>query len=139
MTPFDKPIDPGEPVQAPNDPGDAPRLIVDLPDDQLPLSVRYRDQVIERQQRHLRELEEQLSHYRARELAILDLIQRNLRQEAYERLHVRVNQVPKDLGLQNAYPQGLGGAGQCDCTMGRDGFLGAIRVVVRKAAGDRDT
>ena len=121
MTPYDKandvdldeakprPTDPGEPEPRPSDPGD--ERILEL------------RKLIARQQNRISELEDALSSYQAREEAIVDLIQRTRRQEAYARLHQQVNQVP-------IYPEGLGGVGQCDCTMSRsDAIQQAIQTL----------
>ena len=105
MTPFDdakpKPSDPGDELKP---------LTPELPDDQLPLSLRYRDQIIERQQNQIRELEDELRRYESREREIIALVARQQREEAYRRLH-------------QPYAEGLGGAGQCDCTMGRGSLI----------------
>lgn len=117
-----KPSDPGEPVQAPNDPGDELKpLTPGLPDEQLPLSLRYRDQTIERQQNLIRELEDELRRYEEREREIIALVARHQREEAYRHLHEnRMHRTPDVIA---PYPQGLGGTGQCDCTMGRAALI----------------
>ena len=103
MTPFDetakpRPVDPGETKPAPNDPGD---------------EIAIRDRHLEEQGAEIKRLQVELHEYRQREREILDVIARHQRQDAYRRVHMRVA----------PYPEGLGGTGQCDCTMGRASLL----------------
>ena len=141
MTPYDKandelienpkpsPTDPGEPKPRPSDPGDEIKYLRDF-NDALERSLAARDEDIEQRDRrivtltrYLDEAHRELAGYRERERQILDLIQRTRRQEAYARLHQQVNQVP-------IYPEGLGGVGQCDCTMSRsDAIQQAIQTL----------
>jgi len=109
MTPFDdtkpKPSDPGETKPAPNDPGD-----------EIEIECLHADNL--QMRREIIALQDQLSSYQAREAAIIDLIQRSRREDAYRRVHMRVTPYGSA-----PYPEGLGGAGQCDCTMGRSAYL----------------
>jgi hypothetical protein len=88
------PSDPGEPVPAPNDPGDRQGLI----------------NRIEKQSAEIHALQAELHEHRRRERMILDIIERERRADAYRRLHER-------------YHEGLGGVGVCDCSAGRGDLI----------------
>ena len=116
MTPFDdakpRPVDPGETQPAPNDPGDE----IELRDRRIVALTRWLDEAqarLEEQGAEIKRLQVELHEYRQREREILDVIARHQRQDAYRRVHMRVA----------PYPEGLGGTGQCDCTMGRAALL----------------
>jgi len=112
-----RPVDPGETQPAPNDPGD---------EIELPLSARSY-QVVERQQKRIYELEDEVWRYRNRERQMRALI------EQYNRLargaddwmeNPRWVEDPRRPPHGSApYPEGLGGVGACDCTTGRASLL----------------
>jgi hypothetical protein len=132
MTPFDDakpaPTDPGETKPAPNDPGD---------ELDLALSVRYRDQVIERQQKRIHALEVEVKRYRNRERqmhALIEQYNRLERERVREQLHT--NSDHEGVRIRCNFQTGLGGTGQCDCTMERSAYLHeppGLRAVIEAA------